>query len=72
MDIDAYKARGSSSQRQGCFRCGSLEHIARNCPQRYDIRYMTQEEFDEVQNQRALDQDTADLEVQNADKKEDF
>ncbi|KAG7085747.1 hypothetical protein E1B28_003290 [Marasmius oreades] len=77
MDIDASKARAASQRGPACYRCGSLDHFAKQCPARFDIRYMSQEDAMDFYQQQALDKDTAQLSqssehVVGAEKKEDF
>lgn len=71
MDIDASKSSASSQRSLACYRCGSLDHLARSCPKRFDIRYMSQEDIDEYHNQLALDRDATEIE-EKSEKKEDF
>lgn len=48
MEIDASK---SKSAPQTCYRCGSPDHFSRNCPRKFDVRYMLVEEKREwIQN----------------------
>ena len=45
MDIDAQRARMSTLHT--CHRCGSPNHLIRDCPQHFDVRHMCTEEIDE-------------------------
>jgi hypothetical protein len=45
MDIDAQRAQASTPHT--CHRCGSPNHLIRDCPRRFDVRYMCTEDIDE-------------------------
>jgi hypothetical protein len=40
-----------------CHRCGGPGHMAKDCPRRYDIRYLSLEEHEEWMQEQALQQD---------------
>jgi hypothetical protein len=40
-----------------CHRCGGPGHFAKDCPRRYDIRYLSLEEHEEWMQEQALQQD---------------
>ena len=42
MDIDATRRKGTNPVL--CFRCDKPGHIARDCPHRFDVRYMSIDE----------------------------
>ena len=42
-----------------CYRCGESGHFSKNCPRKYDVRFMTTEEHDEWMNEQALSRDAA-------------
>ncbi|KAF4569440.1 hypothetical protein EYR36_009231 [Pleurotus pulmonarius] len=42
MDVDHTRSRPATSQL--CYRCGKPGHMSRECPLRYDVRFMTTEE----------------------------
>lgn len=53
------KTPNALSTSRACYRCGSLEHLAPQCNQRFDIRSMTADEKDDLLEQLLADKDTA-------------
>jgi hypothetical protein len=45
MDIDAQRAKASTPHT--CHRCGSPNHLIRDCPQCFDVRHLCTEEIDD-------------------------
>ena len=43
MDIDA--ARRGKTPSDSCRRCGALDHWAKDCPHRFDVRHMDTDEL---------------------------
>ncbi|EEB88939.1 hypothetical protein MPER_13027 [Moniliophthora perniciosa FA553] len=67
MDVDAAKRAKTSQQVAKCYCCGSTTHLVRDCPQRFDIRLMSQDEVQEYLQQQAFAQDDAELHAAQAD-----
>ena len=59
MDIDA--TRKAAAMPDLCHRCGKPGHFKRDCPQRYDIRFMSLEEKEDWMQEWALQADVAEL-----------
>ena len=69
MEIDASKSKPTP---QTCYRCGNPDHFSRNCPKRYDVRYMLADEKREwVQNLLAAEDAVTD-EVTVEEREETF
>ena len=49
----------TSAGGDNCYRCGGLGHFSKDCPRKYDVRFMTTEEHDEWMNEQALLRDAA-------------
>ena len=61
MDVDAARARTRGTDPNDvCRKCKKPGHWAKDCPLRYDIRYMG---ADELEQHLALARDTAELEA---------
>jgi hypothetical protein len=55
MDIDAACKKAVTPFT--CHQCGGPGHMAKDCPRRYDIRYLSLEEHEEWMQEQALQQD---------------
>ena len=72
MDIDA--ARKAKALSDACRRCGSTDHWAKNCPLRFDVRYMDSDELQtELEGKLAArDAVPTEPELESIDSEEDF
>jgi Zinc knuckle len=75
MDIDAARRKPISDA--NCHRCGKPGHWSKNCPDRYDIRVMSNEEIEEELESRfarldAVDEHPARLAEPTVTPAEDF
>ena len=72
MDIDA--ARKAKALSDTCRRCGSTDHWARDCPLRFDVRYMDSDELQtELEGKLAArDAIPTEPELESVDNEEDF
>jgi Zinc knuckle len=59
MEVDANRQRGP--QALVCYRCGKTGHTRRDCPQAFDVRYMTVDEREDF-----LQQELAAMDVRTA------
>jgi len=64
MEVDATRAKGGAGN---CYRCGKTGHMARDCPDRFDVRHMTLEELE-----GALEDALVKKDVEEVEEKEDF
>ena len=60
MDVDAVRKRNATTL--SCYRCAGLGHLAKDCPQRFDVRYMTSEERDDWAQHLLIAKDVAEVE----------
>ena len=72
MDIDA--ARKAKALSDACRRCGSTDHWVKDCPLRFDVRYMDSDELQtELESKLAAkDAVSTKSEVELVDSEEDF
>ena len=71
MEIDRTKKK--SDLPDTCRRCGGTGHWSKDCPQRFDIRFMSGSEKEEWMQQLVLEADTKDLEEKaEQEEEEDF
>ena len=74
MQVDAAKRQGPSPI--VCYRCGKPGHVKTECPQRFDIRFMSVDEREGWENECALQRDCKELseqeEIREEEKAEDF
>jgi Retrotransposon gag protein/Zinc knuckle len=70
MEIDAAKRKAGTPIT--CYRCGGAGHLRANCPQQFDIRFMTHEEREEYVQDWALQADAEEtqLRAENAQPQE--
>ena len=47
MDVDAAR-KTRSLPPQGCYQCGDVNHLVRDCPHRMDVYLLTSEQRDEL------------------------
>ena len=64
MEVDAARAKGGAGN---CYRCGKTGHMARDCPDRFDVRHMMLEELE-----GALEDALVKKDVQEVEEREDF
>ena len=71
MEVDA--TRKKAELPDVCRRCGKPGHWAKDCPRKFDIRYMTLDEKEEWMQEEALQADAESLaEKQQEEKEMDF
>ena len=70
MDIDA--ARKAKALADNCRRCGETGHWAKECPLRYDVRYMETDELQSELESKLAAKDAVTEEPEVVDTQEDF
>ena len=74
MDVDAAKKRNTTTL--SCYRCNELGHLSKDCPRRFDVRFMTSDEHDEWIQQVMVAKDVSEVEhratEEQGDATEDF
>ena len=63
MEIDAAKRKAGTPVT--CYRCGGAGHLRANCPQQFDIRFMTLEEREEYVQDWALQADAEETQLRS-------
>ena len=58
MDID--RSRPKAALPLSCFRCGKVGHMGRECPERFDVRKLSDEELEEILQERLMKKDVVD------------
>jgi hypothetical protein len=56
MEVDASHSK-SQLPTGSCFRCGDVSHRVRECPKRFDVRFMTSDERSDLVQSVLADQD---------------
>uniref|UniRef100_A0A0W0G169 Putative Gag protein n=1 Tax=Moniliophthora roreri TaxID=221103 RepID=A0A0W0G169_MONRR len=67
MDVDAAKHAKTSQPVAKCYCCGSTSHLVCDCPQCFDIHFMSQDEVQEYWQQQAFVQNEVELHATQAD-----
>jgi len=76
MDVDATKRGGVRAM--VCYRCGKTGHLRKDCPQGFDVRFMTEDERADWVQQLLVSADLEEVKVreveaeENDEAKEDF
>ena len=69
MDIDATKHGGV--QAMVCYRCSKTGHLHKDCPQGFDVRFMTEDERVDWVQQLLVSADLKEVEVHELKDEED-
>jgi hypothetical protein len=81
MDIDAQRLRNQKVATMACHRCGQTGHLRAECPKRFDVRFLSLDEKQELVEQAMAALDVAAIETEqftdlateeSATQKEDF
>ena len=64
MEVDTACAKGGAGN---CYRCSKTGHMARDCPNRFDVHHMMLEELEGTLEDALVKKD-----VQEVEEKEDF
>jgi len=70
MDIDA--ALKAKALQDMCRRCGGINHWAKDCPLRFDVRYMDSDELQTALESKLTAKDAVPTESEVVDTAEDF
>ena len=71
MDVDTTQ-KTRSLPPQGCYRCGDVNHVVRDCPHCMDVRQLTTEQWEELIKDLLALKDAVPVEESGTPEEEDF